>query len=160
MQVLLANPGILQHGGIVVPHLHQPVFNALSNQMVGQNVGQQEFLETQQMFLANRDHQHQQQQQQQHVMLRSYEQQEFMKFNNGVFEPSVGGGFGNQAEEFLSPSLALGNFENVESYQMQQQGEQHHPIEAQLLLSPQQESQGQHQQQQCASEDGRNVVPA
>ena len=88
MQVLLANPGMLQHGGIVVPHLHQPVFNALSNQMVGQNVGQQEFLETQQMFLANRDHQHQQQQQQQHVMLRSYEQQEFMKFNNGVFEPS------------------------------------------------------------------------
>ena len=38
MQVLLANPGMLQHGGIVVPHLHQPVLNALSNQMVGQSV--------------------------------------------------------------------------------------------------------------------------
>ncbi|TKY55742.1 LOB domain-containing protein 36 [Spatholobus suberectus] len=164
MQVLLANPGMLPPSG---PHLHQSVLN---NNCGGNNAGfvghgggqmvirdpqQQEFLEAQQMALAAREHQQQQQQQ---VMLRNYEQQqEFMKLNGGL-EHGGGGGFGNQVE-LLSPSLALGGFENIGSYQIQQQGE--HAIEAQLLLSPQQQSQEQpHQHQQCESEDARSVVPA
>jgi len=42
MQVLLANLGMLQHGGVnVVPHLDQPMFNVMSNHiLVGHDVGQ------------------------------------------------------------------------------------------------------------------------
>ncbi|CAJ1942741.1 unnamed protein product [Sphenostylis stenocarpa] len=148
MQILLANPGMLPPAEVVVPHLHQSMFNHGGNNMappqilVGHGGGQtvvrdpqqQDFQEAQQMVLATREQQQ---------MFRNYEQQEF-----GGFEPS-NGGFGNQAE-LLSPSLALGNFGNVGAYQMQQQGDPH-PIEAQLLLSPQQVQP--HQQQQCESED-------
>jgi len=152
MQVILANPGMVPPAEIVVPPPHQPLFNHGGNNMappqtlVGHGGGQtavrdpqqQDFQEAQQIILASREQQQ---------MFRNYEHQVF-----GGFEPS-NGGFGNQGE-LLSPSLAHGNFGNVGAYQMQQ-GEQH-PIEAQLLLSPQQ---GQpHQQQQCESEDGRNVL--
>ncbi|KAL2333597.1 hypothetical protein Fmac_014810 [Flemingia macrophylla] len=197
MQVLLANPGMLQP---MVPHLHQSVFNnncggnvgsqvlvghgggGGGGQMVIPDTNQQEFLEAQQMVLAARDHHHfhqhhqdqQHQQDQQHhlhqdqdqhhlqdqhpVMFRNYEEQEFMKFDNG-FEQSGGGGFGNQVVDSLPP-LGLASFENVRHYQVQQHGEQH-PIEAQLLLSPQQQqSQEQPHQQRCESEDERSVVPA
>ncbi|KAK7386467.1 hypothetical protein VNO78_26713 [Psophocarpus tetragonolobus] len=164
MQLLLANPGMLPPVGVVVPHLHQPMFNNCGDnsvasplllgghdngQMVIHEPQQQEFLEAQQMVFVARD-QHQQQQ----VMLQNHEQQDFIKFND-VFEPNDCGGFGKQ-EELLSPSLALGNYENVGSYQMQQP-EQHHPIEAQLLLSPQQQSQG--QQHHSETEDGGSIVP-
>ncbi|KAL9326981.1 hypothetical protein ACSQ67_007626 [Phaseolus vulgaris] len=153
MQILLANPGMVPPAEIVGPPPHQPMFNHGGNNMVPQQIlvghgggqtvvrdpQQQDFQEAQQIILATREQQQ---------MFRNYEHQVY-----GGFEPG-NGGFGNQAE-LLSPSLAHGNFGNVGAYQMQQQGEQH-PIEAQLLLSPQQ---GQpHQQQQCESEDGRNVL--
>ncbi|XP_020234471.1 LOB domain-containing protein 36 [Cajanus cajan] len=150
------------------------------DQMVIRDTPPQEFLEAQQMALVPRDHhfhqhhdqyqdqqrnqhqdQHQDQHQHQHqhqVMFRNYEEQEFMKFDNG-FEQS-GGGFGSQVE-CLPPSLSLGSFENVGPYPVQQHGEQQHPMEAQLLLTPQQQqSQEQPHQQRCESEDGRTVVPA
>lgn len=166
MQVLLANPGMLQSSGVLTPHLQQSLFNnTLPQVMVGSHGGgggggqmvirdpqQHEIqLEAQQM-----QHIHQQQ-----VMLRNYEQQqEFMKFNGGLEEN--GGGFGNQVDQLLSPSLALGGFENVGSYHLQQQGqeEQHNPIEAHLLLSAQEESHENPHQQPCESENGRSIVPA
>nr|KYP47989.1 LOB domain-containing protein 36 [Cajanus cajan] len=167
MQVLLANPGMLPP---MLPHLHhQSMFNNCGgannvasqvlvahgggggDQMVIRDTPPQEFLEAQQMALHQHQHQHQ-------VMFRNYEEQEFMKFDNG-FEQS-GGGFGSQVE-CLPPSLSLGSFENVGPYPVQQHGEQQHPMEAQLLLTPQQQqSQEQPHQQRCESEDGRTVVPA
>ncbi|XP_047155388.1 LOB domain-containing protein 4-like [Vigna umbellata] len=153
MQILLANPGMVPSADIVVPPSHQPLFNHVGNNMAPQQIlvghgggqtmvrdpQQQDFQEAQQIALATREQQQQ--------MFRNYEQKVF-----GGFEPS-NGGFGTQGE-LLSP-LALGNFGNVGAYQMQQLGEQH-LIESQLLLSPQQ---GQpHQQQQCESEDTKNVL--
>ena len=80
----------------------------------------------------------------------------------------MGAPSGGQGE--MTPSLALGTFDNVGAYQMQhpQHGGEHHvghathhhPIEAQLLLSPQQQAQQSQQQQQSESEDGRSVGPS
>ncbi|KAK7252845.1 hypothetical protein RIF29_37083 [Crotalaria pallida] len=114
----------------------------------------------------------------QQEMFRGFEQQqqqqqEFMRFNGGGFDlGSVpgGGGFSQQVSpaapvsaDQLSPSLALGSFENpfhhpMQQQQQPQQGEpphvhahvhpHHHiPLEAQLLLPPQEKQQVQQQQQ-------------
>ncbi|XP_027346540.1 protein ASYMMETRIC LEAVES 2-like [Abrus precatorius] len=181
MQVLLANPGMLSSSGVLMPHLHQSVFNNFGDNNVPQPVlvghgggqlmirdsQQQEFLQAQQLA-ADREQQHQHPYQQQ-VLLRNYEQQEeFMKFNNGLEHVGV---FGNQMGGTggeLSPSLALGTFENVAPYQMQQQqqGEHHvphshlHPIEAQLLLSPQHQHTQQSQLHSEITEDTRSIGPS
>lgn len=107
----------------------------------------------------------------QQVMFRSFEQQQqqqemFRSFSGGfdVGSVSSAGGFSSlvapasaASADQLSPSLALGSFDNTYHHHMQQQqqhqGESHHhshphhiPLEAQLLLPPQQK-QGQSQNQ-------------
>lgn len=123
----------------------------------------------------------------QQEMFRNYEQQqqqqqqEFLRFSGGfdVGSASSAGGFSHvsQAADQLSPSLALGSFDNAyhmqQQQQQQQQGEPHHhvhthhiPLEAQLLLPPQQKQQTQQsqlplrQQQQSESEECRSVGPS
>ncbi|KAE9596640.1 hypothetical protein Lal_00007982 [Lupinus albus] len=104
-------------------------------------------------------------------MFRGFEnqqqqQQQLMRFNSGRFDLGTvpDGGFCQQVSSSapvsenligLSPSLALGSFENPYHHmqQQQQQGEPHAhahhiPLEAQLLLTPQQEKQAQQQTQQ------------
>ncbi|XP_057449491.1 LOB domain-containing protein 36 [Lotus japonicus] len=123
----------------------------------------------------------------QQEMFRSYEQQhqqqEFLRFSGGFDVGSGGspGGFSQvsptPAVDQLSPSLALGSFDNTFTLQQQpQQGEPHsHPhhlsLQAQLLLPPQQKQvqpqtqQSQlthhhHHQQQPESEECRSVGPS
>ncbi|OIV92889.1 hypothetical protein TanjilG_01023 [Lupinus angustifolius] len=114
-------------------------------------------------MLRGFEHQQQQLQQQQH-------QQEFLRFNSGGFDLGTvpDDGFCQHVSPSapvsqnligLSPSLALGSFENhFHHMQQQHQGEphannahvhSHHiPLEAQLLLTPRQEKQAQQQTQQ------------
>ncbi|PPD90542.1 hypothetical protein GOBAR_DD12510 [Gossypium barbadense] len=97
---------------------------------------------------------------------------EIVRFNNG-FEGSASvtaTGF-NQittaaAAATMSPSLALGSFENPYQIQAQQDHHHchggHHPLQAQLLLQPQQ-GQPQTQQQQpqrSGSEEARSIGPS
>lgn len=111
----------------------------------------------------------------QQELIRSYEQQELMRYNGG-FDPAgsvpVGAaGFNQMTSGAMSPSLALGNFDNP--YQIQQQEHHHHPhhqLQAQLMLHPQQPPQQQQQQQplqlqqqqqqRSGSEEGRSVGPS
>ncbi|KAK7406582.1 hypothetical protein VNO78_08210 [Psophocarpus tetragonolobus] len=116
----------------------------------------------------------------QQEMFRSYEhqqQQEFLRFSGGfdVGSASSAGGFSQVSPaagsaDQLSPSLALGSFDNAYHMQQPQQGEPHHhshhiPLEAQLLLPPQQKQQHQQSQQsqlplQSESEECRSVGPS
>ncbi|GMI82949.1 hypothetical protein HRI_001964200 [Hibiscus trionum] len=141
--------------------------------------------------LVIRDPQQQQQQQQQQQMfdaqqqlgavvaareqqdlLKGYEQQqqqqqgqqqEIVRFNGG-FEGGAGSvtatGFNQMTTAAnMSPSLALGSFDNP--YQIQKQQQDHHPLQAQLLIQPQQ-GQPQQQNQQpkrSESEKGRSSGP-
>jgi hypothetical protein len=102
----------------------------------------------------------------QQEILRTYEQQqqqqpELVRFNGG-FDPALRGGsvtasgFNqmNVGGGVMSPSLALGNFENPCQMQPPQQGEHHghplhHALQAQLLLQPVQQGE---QTQQAQSE--------
>lgn len=112
------------------------------------------------------------------------QQQEFLRFSGGfdvdsVSNSSAGGGF-NQvspvsavgvAADQLSPSLALGSFDNTYHHMQQAQqgqgGESHNlhhhhhhhlPLQAQLLLPPQQkQAQPRTHQQQTESEECRSV---
>ncbi|XP_015963954.1 LOB domain-containing protein 36-like [Arachis duranensis] len=140
---------------------------------------QQQILEAQQLAAAVvvRDQQD---------MFRGYDQhhqqQEFLRFNGGGFDMGSvssggggysqvsGGGSGGGSGDQLSPSLALGSFDNP--YHMQQgESHAHHlPLQAQLLLPPQQkqaqqqaQSQhipGHHHQQPSESEECRSVGPS
>ncbi|KAI4314937.1 hypothetical protein L6164_027795 [Bauhinia variegata] len=111
----------------------------------------------------------------QQEMFRTYEQQQqqdFLRFNSGFV---VGGSGLSQissagAPADISPSLALGTFDNAYHIQTQQ-AEQHHPhphqLQAQLMLTTQQpqaqqqtqQSQQPHQQQ-SESEECRSVGPS
>lgn len=139
---------------------------------------QQQILEAQQLAaaVAVRDQQE---------MFRGFEQhhhqqQEFLRFNGGGFDvgsvSSGGGGFsqvsGGGGGDQLSPSLALGSFDNPYHMQQAQQGEAHAhhiPLQAQLLLPPQQKQAQQqaqqsqmpgHHQQPSESEECRSVGPS
>ncbi|XWS45307.1 hypothetical protein CRYUN_Cryun15aG0125400 [Craigia yunnanensis] len=112
-------------------------------------------------------------------MFRDYEhqqQQEIGRFNMG-FEGtgSVTATGLNQitTAATMSPSLALGSFDNP--YQIQTQQQDHHshgghPLQAQLLLQPQQgqplqqdqhlQTQQNQQQQRSGSEEGRSICPS
>ncbi|KAJ7944394.1 LOB domain-containing protein [Quillaja saponaria] len=111
----------------------------------------------------------------QQEFFRTYEQQhhhqqEVLRFNNSGFEVGSvsGGGFSQMsasAAAGISPSLALGTFDNP--YQMQPQAAEHHPhhhqLQAQLFLTPQQhqpQQQSQLSQQKSESEEGRSVGPS
>ncbi|KAA8547224.1 hypothetical protein F0562_003912 [Nyssa sinensis] len=111
----------------------------------------------------------------QQEMMRTYEQQqhrqqhELLRFNSG-FDPAgqvSASGFNQMTAAAMSPSLALGSFEN--SYQIQQQPQEHthhHQLQLQphLLLHQQQQQQPQQQQapqqQRSGSEEGRSVGPS
>ncbi|XP_059644491.1 LOB domain-containing protein 36-like [Cornus florida] len=104
-------------------------------------------------------HQQQQQQQQQHEQL--------VRFNSG-FDPtgpmSGGGGFNQMTAAAMSPSLALGSYDNAYQIQQQPQDHSHHhqlQLQPQLLL-PQQPQQPPvpQQQQRSGSEEGRSVDPS
>ncbi|XP_061341354.1 LOB domain-containing protein 36 [Gastrolobium bilobum] len=138
---------------------------------------QHQILEAQQMAAAVAAREQQE-------MFRSYEhqqQQEFLRFSGGFDVGSVssgGGGFSHVSPasaataDQLSPSLALGSFDNSYHMQQPQQGEPHPhhlPLQAQLLLPPQQKQAQQqthqsqlphHHQQQSESEECRSVGPS
>lgn len=118
---------------------------------------QQQIYEAQQLaaVVAAREQQemlraYEQQQQQQHQPQQ--QQEEIVRFNGASHEAPnsvTATGFNqiNPAAATMSPSLALGTFDNT--FQIQPQGEPHHnQLQAQLLLQPQQgQVQGQQQQQ-------------
>ncbi|TXG59485.1 hypothetical protein EZV62_014058 [Acer yangbiense] len=150
-------------------------------------------------------HQHHQQQQifeaqqlaaavaarEQQEMLRNFEhqqhqQQDLLEYNSGGYDGSeTPTGFNQMSGNAMSPSLALGTFDNnpyqiqaphsvvPEHHQHQQHQRQHHAhsLQAQLLLQPQQ-AQPQQQQQEAAapqaaqqqqnsgSDEGRSVGPS
>ncbi|KDP31887.1 hypothetical protein JCGZ_12348 [Jatropha curcas] len=91
------------------------------------------------------------------------QQQDIVRFNSG-FDASgsvtatgynqLGGGAA------VSPSLALGTYDNP--YQIQPQAEHHHhQLQAQLLLQPQQQTQQTEQQhQRSGNEEGRSMGPS
>jgi hypothetical protein len=115
----------------------------------------------------------------QQEIYRTYEQQqqqqqqtELVRFNSG-FDPAGAGsvtasGYNqmNAVAASMSPSLALGTFENpYHQIQTQQAEHHHHQLQAQLMLQPQQtqaQQQGQQTQQQpkSESEEGRSVGPS
>ncbi|PSS21337.1 LOB domain-containing protein [Actinidia chinensis var. chinensis] len=107
----------------------------------------------------------------QQEMLRTYEQQqqELVRFNSGFDQggPMGASGFNQMSRgAALSPSLALGSFDEG-PYQIQQQPQEHsHPhelqLQSQLLLQQQQPEQPQtpQQQQRSGNEDGRSVGPS
>ncbi|KAK9030237.1 hypothetical protein V6N11_031667 [Hibiscus sabdariffa] len=104
-----------------------------------------------------RGYEQQQQQQQQG------QQQEIVRFNSG-FEGGASSvtatGFNQMTTAAnMSPSFALGSFDNP--YQIQTQQQDHHPLQAQLLIQPQQgQPQQQNQQpQRSESEEGRSSGP-
>ncbi|XP_052195814.1 LOB domain-containing protein 36 isoform X1 [Diospyros lotus] len=127
-----------------------------------------QMLEAQQLAVAR----------EQQEMLRSYEQQqhqqqELVRFNSGfdVAGPVGASGFGQMTgAAAVSPSLALGSFDNP--YQIQQQPQDHaHPhhhqmqLQPQLLLQQQQQQQQEPQgpvaqQQRSGSEEGRSAGPS
>ncbi|KAE8695930.1 LOB domain-containing protein 6 [Hibiscus syriacus] len=145
----------VSHGGQLVirePQQQQQIFEA--QQQLAAVVAARE----QQDLLRGYEQQQEQQQGQ---------QQEIVRFNSG-FEGGAGSvtatGF-NQipTAATMSPSLALGNFDNPYQIQTQQLDHRHHqsshgspPIPAQLLIEPQQQNQ---QLQGSKSEEGWSSGP-
>ncbi|BAU00182.1 LOB domain-containing protein 36 [Vigna umbellata] len=140
----------------------------------GQSPQQHQILEAQQLAAAVAAREQQE-------MFRGYEhqqQQEFLRFSGGfdVGSASSAGGFSQispaaASADQLSPSLALGSFDNPYHMQQPQQGEPHPhniPFEAQLLLPPQQKQSPQQSQQsqlplhqpQSESEECRSLGPS
>ncbi|KAH7566533.1 hypothetical protein ACOSP7_023069 [Xanthoceras sorbifolium] len=115
----------------------------------------------------------------QQEMLRNYEQQQqhqqqdLLRYNSG-YDGSVGAvtptGFNQMSDNAMSPSLALGSFDNPYQIQTQQPPEHHHhhahSLQAQLLLQSQQtqpqpqQAPPQTQQQKSGSDEGRSVGPS
>ncbi|XVE82745.1 hypothetical protein DITRI_Ditri16bG0030500 [Diplodiscus trichospermus] len=156
-----AAAGSASHGGQLVIREPQQAFEAQQFAAVVAAREQQE------MFRGYEQQHHQSQQ-----------QQEIVRFNSG-FEGagSVTATGLNQitAAAAMSPSLALGTFDNPYQIQTQQDHHPHHhshgghPLQAQLLLQPQQgqphqqtqqTQQQQQQQQRSGSEDGRSIGPS
>uniref|UniRef100_A0A5B7B5G8 Putative LOB domain-containing protein 36-like n=1 Tax=Davidia involucrata TaxID=16924 RepID=A0A5B7B5G8_DAVIN len=137
---------------------HQQMLEAQQLAAVVAAREQQEIMRTYEQQQQHHHH-HQQQQQQQHELVR---------FNSG-FDPSgqvSATGFNQMtAGAAISPSLALGSFDNP--YQIQQQTQEHPHHHHQLQLQPhlllqqqQQQPQAQQQQQRSGSEEGRSVGPS
>ncbi|GAV89052.1 DUF260 domain-containing protein [Cephalotus follicularis] len=105
-------------------------------------------------------------------MLRTYEQQkhtqqhqEIVRFNSGYDATGsvTATRFNQMTNTTMSPSLALGTFDNPYQIQPQQQQEHRHPahsLQAQLLLQPQQQHHQNQQQQRSGCEEGRSVGPS
>ncbi|KAF5752920.1 LOB domain-containing 36 -like protein [Tripterygium wilfordii] len=110
-----------------------------------------------------------QQQQQRHQ--HQQQNQELIGFNESGFEGAAGSvtatGFNQMNAATMSPSLALGTFDNRYQIQPQQPEHQHHPLQEQLLFQTQQPPQPQQQQpqqtlqppqqQRSGSDEGRST---
>ncbi|MBA0724657.1 hypothetical protein Golax_021332 [Gossypium laxum] len=178
LQQHVGNPSSSSSSSAVMQHNMMPMMGiptaaaAASGQLVLREPQQQQIFEAQQQLAAVIAAREQQE------MFRGYEQHqggqqpEIVRFNNG-FDGSASvtaTGF-NQittaaAAATMSPSLALGSFENPYQIQAQQDHHHchggHHPLQAQLLLQPQQ-GQPQNQQQQpqrSGSEEARSIGPS
>ncbi|KAI9165946.1 hypothetical protein LWI28_023324 [Acer negundo] len=140
-----------------------------SGQMVIRDQPQQQIFEAQQLAAAVAAREQQE-------MLRNFEhqQQDFLRYNSGGYDGSVTPtGINQMSGNAMSPSLALGTFDN-NPYQIQapqsvvlehHQHQQHHAhsLQAQLLLQSQQQQQQQaaaQQQQISGSDEGRSVSPS
>ncbi|CAK7337617.1 unnamed protein product [Dovyalis caffra] len=172
----MCNPSsstVMQHNVMPmmgIPSVGQMGMRAEAHQHQHHHVHPQQIYEAQQLaaVVAAREQE----------MLRAYEQQhqtqqqqqEIVRFNGG-FEPanSVAATGYNQINPAgaaaMSPSLALGTFDNT--FQIQPQGEPHpNQLQAQLLLQQQSQPQRQQQSQQihqrlkAESEEGRSVGPS
>ncbi|XWS29380.1 hypothetical protein CRYUN_Cryun24cG0024600 [Craigia yunnanensis] len=119
-----------------------------------------------------------------HEIFRGYEQQhhgqqqqDIVRFNSGFEGASsvTATGFNQMTTAAtMSPSLALGSFDNLYQIQTQQQDHGGHPLQAQVLLQPQGQQQQQahqnqqqqtqqnqqQQQQRSGSEEGRSIGPS
>ncbi|XP_022740542.1 LOB domain-containing protein 36-like isoform X2 [Durio zibethinus] len=178
-----ASSAVMQHN--MMPMMGIPTAAAAASashggQLVIREPQQQQIFEAQQQLAAVVAAREQQE------MFRGYEQhhqgqqqQEIVRFNGG-FEGAAsvtGTGF-NQitTAATMSSSLALGSFDNPYQIQTQQEDHPHHhshgghPLQAQLLLQPQQGQPQQNQQQQSqqnqqqqqqrsGSEEGRSIGP-
>ncbi|XP_031275622.1 LOB domain-containing protein 36 [Pistacia vera] len=175
----LGNPSssavIQQHG--MLPMMGIPTGSPHNGQLVIRDQQQQHQHHQQQMFEAQqlaaavaareqemlRNYEQQQQQQQ---------QQDLVRFNSGFDGPTgtvTATGFNHMSAAAISPSLALGSFDNPYQIQPQQPEHHHHshPHQAQLLLQsqqaqsqPQQQAPQSQQQQKSGSEEGRSVGPS
>ncbi|OIW21541.1 hypothetical protein TanjilG_06168 [Lupinus angustifolius] len=159
LQAMLENPNMIQPNGLVMPQQHQMgnpfqanigfspygntnVMVAPHNQMaIGDQ--RQDLLEAQQLAA----------------------EQEFLRLN-GLEGMGGSGGDNGFNQMGVGPELALGTFDNVGPYEIQQQqGEHHHHhqhhVEEQLLLLPQQTQPQEHQLslQQPQGGDRRSVGP-
>ncbi|GAV89053.1 DUF260 domain-containing protein [Cephalotus follicularis] len=182
----MGNPGpssVMQHG--MVPIMGMPtgashggqlfIHETQQQQQQQQPHHQQQIFEAQQLAaaVAAREQEmlrslEQQQQQQKHAQ----QHQEIVRFNSGYDAAGsvTATGFNQMTNTTMSPSLALGTFDNPYQIQQQQQQEHHHhahSLQAQLLIQPQQaqpqpqQPQQQNQQQQRAgSEEGRSFGPS
>ncbi|XP_044470015.1 LOB domain-containing protein 36-like [Mangifera indica] len=173
----LGNPSssaVIPQHGMLPPMMGIPTGSPHTGQLVIRDTQQQHQQHQQQMFeaqqmaavLATREQE----------MLRCYEQQQqqdLVRFNSG-FEGASGSvtatatGLNHMSGTAMSPSLALGAFDNP--YQIQPQQPEHHnhphPYQSQLLLQsqqaqsqPQQQAQQAQQQQKSGSEEGRSIGP-
>lgn len=174
-----SSSAVMQHN--MMPMMVIPTAAAASGQLVLREPQQQQIFEAQQQLAAVIGAREQQE------MIRGYEQQqhhggqqpEILRFNSG-FEGSASvtaTGF-NQittaaaaAAASMSHSLALGSFENPYQIQAQQDHHHchggHHPLQAQLLLQPQQgqppqqpQQNQQQQPQRSGSEEARSIGPS
>ncbi|KAK0604049.1 hypothetical protein LWI29_011535 [Acer saccharum] len=166
-----------QHGmflmmgmGAGSPHSGQMVIRDQPQQH--QHHQQQQIFEAQQLAAAVAAREQQE-------MLRNFEhqQQDLLRYNSGGYDGSeTPTGFNQMSGNAMSPSLALGTFDNnpyqiqaphsviPEHHQHQQHQHQHHAhsLQAQLLLQPQQQHQqaAAQQQQNSGSDEGRSVGPS
>nr|XP_016472723.1 PREDICTED: LOB domain-containing protein 36-like isoform X1 [Nicotiana tabacum] len=185
---------ILQHPGYIQQHPNNPSSSTMMpynmQPMLGLPTGMQQQQHGAQLMLRDSQQQQQQQQNQQQVieahqlaaamaardqqeMLRTYEQQaqqqQHPQFNSGFDSAGSGGypatGF-HQMNSSVSPSLALGSFDN--SYQIQQTQQEHcgqvqlqpHQLLQQQQQQLPQQPQTPQQQQRAKSEEERSIGPS
>ncbi|XP_037491336.1 LOB domain-containing protein 36 isoform X2 [Jatropha curcas] len=160
----LGNPSsLIQQGSF--PIMGIPTGQLLVHE--NQQQHQQEVYEAQQLAaaLAAREQQH---------MFKVYEhqqeQQEIARFNRGFnssnsVNTNNATGFNQITVAAMSPSLALGTFDNTPYHIQPEQMDQHHHLQAQLFLQSQQEEQQsqqtqQLQQQTSGSDEGGSAIPS
>nr|XP_018626291.1 LOB domain-containing protein 36-like isoform X2 [Nicotiana tomentosiformis] len=183
---------ILQHPGYIQQHPNNPSSSTMMpynmQPMLGLPTGMQQQQHGAQLMLRDSQQQQQQQQNQQQVieahqlaaamaardqqeMLRTYEQQaqqqQHPQFNSGFDSAGADPATGfHQMNSSVSPSLALGSFDN--SYQIQQTQQEHcgqvqlqpHQLLQQQQQQLPQQPQTPQQQQRAKSEEERSIGPS
>ncbi|KAA8531739.1 hypothetical protein F0562_006544 [Nyssa sinensis] len=181
---------ILQHPGLMQQHPNNPSSSSvlpygMSPMMgvpAGPSHGAQLVIREQQQ--QHHHHHHNQQMleaqqlaamvaaREQQEMLRTYEQQqqqqqqhELVRFNSGFEQAGSvsASGFNQMNAAIMSPSLALGSYDNPYQIQQQPQEHIHHhqlQLQPQLLLQQHQQQEQPPHQQRSGSEEGRSVGPS